>query len=140
MPSPRSGPLGVFILRHSPVLFVGGSLTLFAARAGTLTKGGLFAPISREGALVFNNLFHRPPPARVFQWHALPALLLEATTGGKISIQGAFFEMTFGPLMVPLLLVTADRPLPAWKRGDLLAVAQPHDGLRRGDQHDRPTW
>ena len=113
---------GVFILGIL-VIFVGGSLTLFAARAGTLTKGGLFAPISREGALVFNNLFLTAACAAVFIGTLYP-LLLEATTGGKISVGAPFFEMTFGPLMVPLLLAVPIGPFLAWKRGDLLAVAQ----------------
>ncbi len=47
---------GVFILAIL-VLFIGGSLTLFAWRAPLLRQGGLFAPISREGSLVLNNLF-----------------------------------------------------------------------------------
>ena len=113
---------GVFILCIL-VLFVGGSLTLFAARAGSLSKGGLFAPVSREGALVFNNLFLTAATAAVFIGTLYP-LLLEATTGGKISVGAPFFEMTFGPLMVPLLLVVPLGPFLAWKRGDLLAVAQ----------------
>ena len=113
---------GVFILAIL-VLFVGGSLTLFAARAGGLSKGGLFAPVSREGALVFNNLFLTAATAAVFVGTLWP-LLLEATTGGKISVGAPFFEMTFGPLMVPLLLAVPIGPFLAWKRGDLLAVAQ----------------
>ena len=113
---------GVFILGIL-VLFVGGSLTLFAARATGLSKGGLFAPISREGALVFNNLFLTAATAAVFVGTLWP-LLLEATTGGKISVGAPFFEMTFGPLMVPLLLVVPIGPFLAWKRGDLAAVAQ----------------
>ncbi len=113
---------GVFILVIL-VAFVGGSLAIFAARANTLTKGGLFAPVSREGALVFNNLFLTAATAAVFIGTLYP-LLLEATTGGKISVGAPFFEMTFGPLMVPLLLVVPIGPFLAWKRGDLLAVAQ----------------
>ncbi len=113
---------GVFILGIL-VIFVGGSLTLFAARAPTLSKGGLFAPISREGALVFNNLFLTAATAAVFIGTLYP-LLLEATTGGKISVGAPFFEMTFGPLVLPLLLAMPLGPFLAWKRGDLLAVAQ----------------
>ena len=37
-------------------IFIGGALTLFAIRAPLLAQGGLFAPISREGSLVLNNL------------------------------------------------------------------------------------
>jgi cytochrome c-type biogenesis protein CcmF len=113
---------GVFILGIL-VIFVGGSLTLFAARAATLTKGGLFAPISREGALVFNNLFLTAATATVFIGTLYP-LVLEATTGGKISVGAPFFDMTFGPLMVPLLIALPVGPFLAWKRGDIAAVAQ----------------
>ena len=113
---------GVFILGIL-VLFVGGSLTLFAARAQTLTKGGLFAPISREGALVFNNLFLTAATATVFVGTLYP-LVLEATTGGKISVGAPFFDLTFGPLMVPLLIALPMGPFLAWKRGDIAAVAQ----------------
>ena len=46
---------GVFILLIL-CIFIGGSLSLYALRASSLKQGGLFAPISREGALVLNNL------------------------------------------------------------------------------------
>ncbi|WP_369678082.1 cytochrome c-type biogenesis CcmF C-terminal domain-containing protein, partial [Enterococcus faecium] len=46
---------GVFILGFL-IVVIGGSLTLYALRAPSLKAGGLFAPISREGALVLNNL------------------------------------------------------------------------------------
>ncbi len=45
---------GVFILAIL-VFFIGGALALFALRAGALPLGGLFAPISREGALVLEQ-------------------------------------------------------------------------------------
>ncbi|TBW40968.1 heme lyase CcmF/NrfE family subunit [Siculibacillus lacustris] len=113
---------GVFILAIL-VAFIGGSLTLFAIRAPGLTKGGLFAPISREGALVFNNLFLTSACAAVF-FGTLYPLMLEAATGAKISVGAPFFDATFGPLMVPLLIAVPIGPFLAWKRGDLLAVAQ----------------
>ena len=51
-------------------------------------------------------------------------LALEALTGDKISVGAPFFNLTFGPLFVPLLLAVPFGPLLAWKRGDLLGVAQ----------------
>jgi cytochrome c-type biogenesis protein CcmF len=51
-------------------------------------------------------------------------LALEAVTGDKISVGAPYFDMTFGPLMVPLLLAMPFGPLLAWKRGDALAAAQ----------------
>jgi cytochrome c-type biogenesis protein CcmF len=113
---------GVFILAIL-VLFIGGSLALFALRAPLLKQGGVFAPVSREGALVLNNLFLVSACATVFVGTLYP-LALEAITGEKISVGAPFFNATFGPLFVPLLIAMPFGPLLAWKRGDLLGVAQ----------------
>src|SRR5689334_2341468 len=113
---------GVFILAILTV-FIGGGLALCAWRAPALKQGGLFAPISREGALVFNNLFLTTACATVFTGTLYP-LALEALTGDKISVGAPFFNLTFGPLFVPLLLAVPFGPLLPWKRADLLAAAQ----------------
>ncbi|MFL5042406.1 MAG: heme lyase CcmF/NrfE family subunit [Xanthobacteraceae bacterium] len=113
---------GVFILAIL-VFFVGGGLALFAWRAPMLKQGGLFAPISREGALVLNNLFLTTACATVFIGTLYP-LALEALTGEKISVGAPFFNATFGPLMLPLLIAVPFGPLLSWKRGDVLGVAQ----------------
>jgi cytochrome c-type biogenesis protein CcmF len=113
---------GVFILLILCV-FIGGSLTLFAARASSLKQGGLFAPISREGALVLNNLFLTTACATVFIGTLYP-LALEVLTGDKISVGAPFFNLTFGPLFVPLMIAMPFAPLLAWKRGDLYGAAQ----------------
>jgi len=113
---------GVFILAILTV-FIGGGFALYAWRAPMLKQGGLFAPISREGALVFNNLFLTTACATVFVGTLYP-LALEALTGEKISVGAPFFNATFGPLFIPLLIAVPFGPLMPWKRGDLLAVAQ----------------
>jgi cytochrome c-type biogenesis protein CcmF len=113
---------GVFILLIL-CLFIGGSLSLYAWRASALKQGGLFAPISREGALVLNNLFLVSACATVFIGTLYP-LALEVLTGDKISVGAPFFNLTFGPLFVPLMLAMPFGPLLAWKRGDLLGAAQ----------------
>ena len=113
---------GVFILGIL-TLFIGGALALFAWRAPVLKQGGLFAPISREGALVFNNLFLVAATATVLVGTLYP-LALEAVTGDKISVGAPFFNLTFVPLMIPLLLAAPFGPLLAWKRGDLAGAAQ----------------
>jgi cytochrome c-type biogenesis protein CcmF len=113
---------GVFILLILCV-FIGGSLSLFAARASSLKQGGLFAPISREGALVLNNLFLTTACATVFIGTLYP-LALEVLTGDKISVGAPFFNLTFGPLFVPLMIAVPFGPMLAWKRGDLLGAAQ----------------
>ncbi|MFU0506630.1 heme lyase CcmF/NrfE family subunit [Pseudaminobacter sp. NGMCC 1.201702] len=113
---------GIFILCIL-ILFIGGSLALFALRAGTLASGGMFQPISREGALVLNNLFLTTAAATVLIGTLYP-LVVEAISGDKISVGAPFFNLTFGALMVPLLAVVPFGPLLAWKRGDIYAAAQ----------------
>src|SRR5215207_1322300 len=113
---------GTFILAIL-VLFIGGALALFAWRAPLLKQGGLFAPISREGTLVLNNLFLVTACATIFVGTLYP-IALEALTGEKISVGAPYFNATFGPLFIPLLLVVPFGPLMAWKRGDLPGVAQ----------------
>ncbi len=113
---------GVFILVIL-IGFIGGSLALFAARAGELKQGGIFAPISREGALVLNNLLLTVACATVFTGTLYP-LALEAITGEKISVGAPFFNATFIPLFLPLFVAMPIGQMLAWKRGDLLGAAQ----------------
>jgi cytochrome c-type biogenesis protein CcmF len=113
---------GTFILVLLLVA-IGGSLGLYAVRAPALKGGGLFAPISREGALVLNNLLLSCAAATVFLGTLYP-LFLDAVGGAKVSVGYPFFNRTFVPLMAPLLLAVAAGPLLAWKRGDLLGALQ----------------
>ncbi len=113
---------GIFILAIL-VVFIGGSLGLFAARAGGLKQGGLFAPVSREGALVLNNLLLTTCCATVFVGTLYP-LALEALTGDKISVGAPFFNLTFAPLFVPLFVLMPIGQNLAWKRGDFAGAAQ----------------
>jgi cytochrome c-type biogenesis protein CcmF len=113
---------GVYVLGILCV-FIGGALSLYAWRAPTIKTGGLFAPISREGALVVNNLLLTAACAAVFIGTLYP-LLLESTTGAKISVGPPYFNLTFGPLIVPLLLLMPLGPLLSWKRADMLGAMQ----------------
>jgi len=108
---------GVFILLLLAVA-IGGSLTLFAVRAPQLKGGGLFAPISREGALVLNNFLLSVGAATVFIGTLYP-LFADALGGGKVSVGAPYFAVTFVPLMVPMVLAMGVGPLLSWKRGDL---------------------
>ena len=110
---------GLFILLLL-CLTIGGSLMLFALRAPALKAGGLFAPVSREGGLVLNNLLLSTACATVFLGTFLP-LALEAL-GDKISVGPPYYNMTFVPIMVPLVVVMAAGPFLPWKRADLAGV------------------
>ena len=111
---------GIFILAILSI-FIGGALALFAWRAPLLKAGGLFAPISREGGLVFNNLLLCAGAAAVFLGTLYP-LALESLTGDKISVGPPYFNLTFGLLILPLLLAVPVGPLLSWKRADLAAA------------------
>jgi cytochrome c-type biogenesis protein CcmF len=113
---------GVFILAIL-AFFIGGSLALFAWRAPLLKPGGIFAPVSREGALVLNNLLLTAAAATVLVGTLYP-LALDAITGEKISVGPPFFNRTVGPLLLLLLVIMPAGPLLAWKRGDAYAAAQ----------------
>ena len=108
---------GTFILLILTI-FIGGALTLFAWRAPVLKAGGLFAPVSREGGLVLNNLLLCVAALAVFIGTLYP-LALETINGEKISVGPPYFNLTFGPIILPLLLLVPVGPLLAWKRGDI---------------------
>lgn len=101
----------------------GAAFALFAWRAPQLKGGGLFAPVSREGALVLNNLFLTAAAATVLLGTLYP-LILEAASGATISVGPPYFALTFVPLMAVALLILPAGPLLAWKRGDLNGVLQ----------------
>ena len=102
-------------------LYTGGALVLFAWRAPQLQGGGLFAPISREGGLLLNNLLLTTAAATVLIGTLYP-LFLDVVAHQKVSVGPPFYDMTFVPIMVPLLVAMAIGPMLPWKRGDLLAA------------------
>ena len=108
---------GLFILLLL-ALAVGGGLALYAIRAPSLKSGGLFAPISREGALILNNLLLSTATLTVLLGTLYP-LFLDAIGGGAVSVGPPFFEATVLPILAPLVAAMAIGPLLAWKRGDL---------------------
>jgi cytochrome c-type biogenesis protein CcmF len=113
---------GVFILLLLGVA-TGGALLLYAIRAPSLKGGGLFAPISREGGLLLNNLLLTTAAATVLIGTLYP-LFLQVVVGKMVSVGPPFFNMTFVPIMIPLLVAMAVGPLMSWKRGDLWAALE----------------
>jgi cytochrome c-type biogenesis protein CcmF len=110
---------GLFILALLGAA-IGGSLALYAFRAPTLEAGGVFAPISREGALVLNNLLLSTAAATVFIGTLYP-LFMQAIDV-TVTVGPPYFSLTFVPLMAPMVAAMAIGPLLSWKRGDLLGV------------------
>ena len=111
---------GIFILGLL-ILVIGGSLALFAWRGPKLVNTGFFQPISREGALLFNNLVMITAAAAVLLGTLYP-LFLDAVGGGKVSVGPPFFNAVFIPIMIPMIVAMAVGPFLNWKRGDLASA------------------
>ncbi|MEL7216056.1 MAG: heme lyase CcmF/NrfE family subunit, partial [Pseudomonadota bacterium] len=113
---------GIYILWLMAVS-IGGSLALFAWRAPALEGGGLYTSISRESGLLMNNLLLATATATVMFGTVYP-LVLELLTDGqtKISVGPPFYNMTFNPLMMPLVFIMGLGPFLSWKRADLPGV------------------
>jgi cytochrome c-type biogenesis protein CcmF len=107
---------GKFILMMIGVAITG-ALGLFAWRAPKLATGSAFEPISRESALLMNNVLLAGAAAAVFLGTLYP-LFLDAATGTKISVGPPYFAATFAPIFVALLLLVPFGPRLAWRRGD----------------------
>jgi cytochrome c-type biogenesis protein CcmF len=80
--------------------------------------------VSREGGLVFNNLFLTTAAATVFLGTFYP-LLIDLIGNDKISVGPPYYNRTFIPIVIPLILGAAVGPFLKWKR-DRLA-----DAIRR---------
>ncbi|HET9019311.1 MAG TPA: heme lyase CcmF/NrfE family subunit [Acetobacteraceae bacterium] len=111
---------GVFILALLG-LVIGGSLLLFALRAPVLAATGIFAPVSREGALVLNNILLCSIAAVVATGTMYP-LFADLLLGEKLSVGAPFFNATVFPLAVPLFAAMSVGPVLSWKRADLGAA------------------
>jgi len=104
---------GVFILGFLAVV-IGGSLSLYAARAGSVGLGGSFAPISREALLLANNVLLVVALGAVLLGTLYP-LFVDALGLGKLSVGPPYFEAVFYPLMVPVIVLMGLGPLAPWK-------------------------
>ncbi len=113
---------GVFILLIL-VFFIGGALTLFAARAQAMEAKGVFGMVSRESALVVNNVLLAVSCFVVFVGTIWP-MVAEMMFDRKLSVGPPFFNAAFTPFMVLLGLVLPVGAMLPWKRGKLGKTAR----------------
>ena len=107
---------GLFILLII-VTTIGGALVLYALRAGRLKGEAGYASVSRETALLMNNVFLAAAAATVFIGTLYP-LILSTLGGPSISVGPPYFNLTFVPLMTVLFIIVPFGPVLAWRRGD----------------------
>ncbi len=116
---PRRGAFILVLL----ALYIGGALTLFGARIATVTEGNRFDPVSREGALVANNLLLSAILGVVLIGTLYP-LLVESATGDKLSVGPPYFNAAAGPLALILVAIMAAGPMMRWRRDRLAEVGR----------------
>ena len=105
---------GTFILLLLAI-YVGAAMAIFAARAATIREGAPFHPVSREGALVFNNLLLSVILGVVFVGTLYP-IVAEAISGDKLSVGPPYFNAVTGPLALLLVAFLFVGPLLRWRR------------------------
>jgi cytochrome c-type biogenesis protein CcmF len=118
-----SDPTRGFFIMVLILCAIGGALALFAWRAPSLKSGATFDTLSRESALLLNNVFLVGSCAAVFVGTLYP-LVLDAVSGQKISVGPPYYALTFAPIFFALLLLVPFGPKLSWRRGDLKAAAR----------------
>ncbi len=111
---------GLYILIFLLVL-IGGSLLVFALRAHALSTTSKLPPVSREGALLLNNVFLSVTMLTVLLGTVYP-LLVDGLGLGKLSVGAPYFNAVFVPLMIPLLLLMGIGLHVRWQRDNLKSV------------------
>ncbi|MET3760892.1 heme lyase CcmF/NrfE family subunit [Sphingomonas sp. UYEF23] len=106
---------GSFILALLAI-YIGGALLLFALRVGTVKQGNTFDAVSREGALIVNNLLLSVILALVLLFTLYP--IVAAGFGTQLSIGKPFFDKFIGPIALALGVVMAIGPMVRWRRDD----------------------
>ena len=109
---------GMFILIILGI-FMGGALTLFSFRSSAMEARGVFSMVSRETALVSNNVLLAVSAFVVFFGTIWP-LVAELFFDRKLSVGPPFFNAAFTPFMILLgLILPVGSNLP-WKRANIL--------------------
>ncbi len=104
------------------VIYIGGAMALFALRVGAVREGTQFDLVSREGALVINNLLLSAILGVVLVGTLYP-LGVEAVTGEKLSVGPPYFNLASAPLALALVVFMSAGPLMRWRRDSLGAVS-----------------
>lgn len=114
---------GMFILGFL-VFVIGGSLLLFALKGSSVRVRGNFELVSRENALLANNVLLSAALVVVLIGTLLP--LVHKQLGlGSVSIGAPFFNTLFAWLMVPFAFLLGIGPLIRWKRDNLSKLIKP---------------
>jgi len=111
---------GVFILMIC-AFFIFSSFILLAKKAASIKEEKLISPISKEGAIVFNNLLMIALLLTIFIGTIYP-IFLEIFTGEQISVGPPYFNLTSTLIMGPAIIVMSFAPMLNWKKDDFFGL------------------
>ncbi len=111
---------GIFILIIC-AFFIFSSFVLLTKKAGSIKEEKLISPISKEGAIVFNNLLMVALLLTIFIGTIYP-IFLEIFTGNQISVGAPYFNLTSTLIMGPAILIMSFAPMINWKKDDLFGL------------------
>lgn len=113
---------GIFVLVILGSL-VGGALLLYAWRGPSALAGSSYGLVSRESFLLANSLLLTVATLTVLIGTLYP-LILDALSLGKISVGPPYFNLAFGLVMVPLVIMMGLGQFARWKDDSLGRLAR----------------
>ena len=114
---------GLFILAFLGIV-TGGALLLYAFRAPRIATGEGFDVVSRESALLLNNIFFIVSAAMVLIGTLYP-LIVDFAGWGQISVGPPYFSAMFILLMTPIVLLMPLGPMSRWQKDSFMRAARP---------------
>ncbi len=113
---------GSFILMLL-ALYIGGALVIFALRANTIAEGERFSVLSREGALVVNNVALTAILGIVLLGTLYP--LLTEAFDVRVSVGPPYFDPVSAIFFLPMLAIMAVGPLLRWRKDSFDRIKLP---------------
>ncbi len=113
---------GIYILSFLFII-ISGAFILFSMRYGTLKSTGTFSPLSRESALLLNNVFFCSSAATIMLGTLWP-IFIEISLNKSVSVGPPYYEMIFLPLMLPAAFLSGLSPMLTWKKANLESIIE----------------
>ena len=114
---------GLFILAFMAIV-TGAALALYAVRAPRIMTGKGFDVVSRETALLLNNVFFAVSAGMVLLGTLYP-LIVDFMGWGQISVGPPYFGAMFILLMTPVVLLLPLGPFTRWGQDEFMRVFAP---------------
>jgi cytochrome c-type biogenesis protein CcmF len=114
---------GVFILLLLTIA-IGGAFTFYAFRAPQVKGGEQFSLLSRETALLLNNVFLFAFCVTVLMGTLYP-VFMNALDLGSVSVGPPYYMAVLLPMLLPFALLMGASPALAWRRASLKSLSLP---------------